>query len=278
MQRKLLTTLSVLALLHAGTAFAEASASWELGLGVFGLHLPDYRGSAESRNYVYPLPYITYRGRVLQVDREEGARARFFELGRVRLDLSLYATPPVHSQDNQARQNMPDLDPTVEIGPMLNISVANPSPQSRLELRLPARAVIATNLTRASIQGWVFYPHLNFETSSTPWKFTVQGGPLFGTKKYHQYFYSVDQQFASPTRPAYSAPGGYSGLTGLVSLSRRVGRLWFGSFVRYDTVNHAVFEASPLVTRDHTLMFGAGIAWVFAESDPAASDDRRLAR
>ena len=48
---------------------------WELGVGVAGLRLPDYRGSDQSRGYVLPLPYIVYRGTWLKADRD-GARAR----------------------------------------------------------------------------------------------------------------------------------------------------------------------------------------------------------
>src|SRR5690606_40394337 len=43
---------------------------WEAGLGVGALTLPDYRGSDERTNYVFPLPYFIYRGDFLRVDRE----------------------------------------------------------------------------------------------------------------------------------------------------------------------------------------------------------------
>ena len=70
----------------------------------------------------------------------------------------------------------------------------------------------------------------------------------------------------TPDRPAYQAPGGYSGWVGFATLSRRFEKIWVGAYVRYDTLNGATFESSPLVKRDYALSAGIGIAWVFAES------------
>ena len=47
---------------------------WELGLGVGGLYLPDYRGSDQSQGYLAPLPVLVYRGTWFKSDRE-GTRA-----------------------------------------------------------------------------------------------------------------------------------------------------------------------------------------------------------
>ena len=86
------------------------------------------------------------------------------------------------------------------------------------------------------------------------------------TKPFHEYFYSVAPQFATPERPAYQAPGGYSGATFLASLSRHIGEFWVGAYVRYDNLSGAVFDPSPLVKQNYALAGGIGFAWVFAES------------
>ena len=51
---------------------------WEIGLGVAGLRVPDYRGSDQSRTLWFPVPYLVYRGQWLRADRE-GARAVLLE-------------------------------------------------------------------------------------------------------------------------------------------------------------------------------------------------------
>jgi MipA family protein len=250
---------------------AEPRPQWEFGLGATALRLPDYRGSDESRGYVYPLPYLVYRGEKLHVDRQ-GARAVLLESQRVELDFSAYATPPVDSSKNRARQGMSDLDPTLEVGPQLNFALArDPAKDWRLDLRLPVRAVIATDFQHTRQAGYVIYPHLNLnmrpEWLAGKWNVGLQAGPLFATREYHRYFYGVDPQFATPQRPAYEAGGGYSGAAALATLSRRLGKLWMGGFVRYDNLQGAVFENSPLVRQTHSVMAGFAFAWVFAESE-----------
>lgn len=263
----------LLAILVSAAALPVRAAElplWEFGLGPIGLRLPDYRGSDESRSYTYPFPYFIYRGDFLRVDRE-GVRGILFESNRVELGLSLNGTPPTDSDKNRTRQGMPDLDPTLEIGPRLNLTLAQDRAKDwRLDLRLPLRAAIAVDLPEARGIGWVFAPHLNLETHpsflSGTWNLGMQAGPLFATAKYHRYFYAVEPEFATPERPAYSPGGGYSGTLALAYLSRRFGSFWLGAFARYDTLKRAVFEASPLVKSDHSVMAGISVAWVFSES------------
>lgn len=261
------TLILALALLVPCTALAGSRPRWELGLGAVGLRLPDYRGSAESRNYLYPLPYFVYRGDVLRVDRE-GARARFLEFGRARVDFSVHATPPVDSERNRARRGMPNLDPTLEIGPMLSVALARDARRDyRLDLRLPVRAVIATDLSHAHAAGFVFYPHLNLDRRVAGWNLGLQGGPLFATARNHRYFYGVERAFATPERPAFAARGGYSGFAALAALSRRIDQLLVAGFVRYDALNGAAFASSPLLKRDHSVMAGVAVGWIFVESE-----------
>jgi MipA family protein len=130
--------------------------------------------------------------------------------------------------------------------------------------------VIATDLSHWKSAGYTAYPHLAYETRPVlfggRWNIGVQAGPLYGTRGYHEYFYQVDPEHATPQRPAYEARGGYSGALAIASISRRFEKLWLGAFVRYDTLKGAAFESSPLVRRGHALMAGVAIAWVFAES------------
>jgi len=264
----------LLAAILCASAFparAELRPEWEFGLGATALTLPDYRGSDESRGYVFPFPYLVYRGDFLRVDRQ-GVRGIFFESDRVELNLSVNATPPVDSEDNRARQGMPQLDPTIEIGPRLDLTLARDRAKEwALELRTPLRAVIATDLSHAQHAGYVLYPHLSLVMrpgfAGGKWNLGLQAGPLYATRRYHRYFYGVDEAFATPERPAYAASGGYSGTLALASLTRRFRGFWIGGFARYDTLKGAAFESSPLVKRDYSVMAGVAFAVVFAESE-----------
>jgi outer membrane scaffolding protein for murein synthesis (MipA/OmpV family) len=245
---------------------------WEFGLGATGLYLPDYRGANQSRAYAFPLPFVVYRGDRFRVDRD-GIRGIFVDTDRIELDVSVFGTVPVDSSKNDARQGMPDLDATLELGPVLQITLARDRRidyNYRLQLRLPARAVFPTDIVHWDYAGWTFYPNLALdlrpEFLGGRWNVGFQGGLLYATRQYNEYFYSVAPQFATPERPAYAAPGGYSGWVSFATISRRFGKLWVGAYVRYDSLHGATFEASPLVKRDYAISGGIGIAWVFAES------------
>jgi outer membrane protein len=263
--------LFLVLLLSTLSTRAELRPEWEFGAGATAFTLPDYRGSDESRAYVLPFPYVIYRGDKLRVDRG-GVRGVFFETDRVELDLSMSATPPVNSDKNRARRGMPRLDPTLEIGPRLNVTLVRDRANDRaLTFRLPVRAVIATDLSHAEGAGYVAYPHLTFDTRpiffGRKWNVGLQAGPLFGTRRYHRYFYAVEPQFATSDRPAYAASAGYSGTLALASLTRRFRSIWIGAFARYDTLKGAAFEPSPLMRRDYSVMAGVALAWVFAQSE-----------
>ena len=276
MRRQVLACLAVFAWAAGAPAHAQSRPEWEFGLGATGLTLPDYRGSDESRGYLLPFPYVIYRGEHLRVDRQ-GLRGIFFETDRVEFNLSLNATPPV-DEDNQARQGMPELDPTIEVGPRLDYTLARDREREwSFEVRLPLRAAIATDFSHTRHIGYVTYPHLHLfmrpMIAGVKWNLGLQGGPMFATREYHEYFYGVGPDVATPERPAYEASGGYSGALALVSLSRRFPRFWVGAFARYDTLKGAVFEDSPLVRRDYAFMAGIAVAWVFAESEKKVEVD-----
>jgi len=246
---------------------------WELGLGAAVLRLPDYRGSDESRSYLLPLPYVVYRGDWLRADRD-GARALLVKTDRFKVDLSVAASVPTHSEDNAARSGMPDLPGAFEIGPNVNVELFESAGRGvRLDLRLPLRAAIGVQRS-PDVLGLTFSPNLNLDLRGVAgWNVGVLGGPLFGDRRYHRHFYGVDPAYATAQRPAYGARGGYAGWRALSAVSRRVGNLWIGGFVRYDSLRGAVFADSPLVRRDHDLTAGIGVSWVFATSDRRVTVD-----
>ena len=240
---------------------------WELGLGVAALRLPDYRGSDQSTAYLLPLPYVVYRGEWLRADRD-GARALLLKAERVKVDVSAAASAPARSHDNAARSGMPNLPPTVEFGPNVNVELLQSADRRvRLELRLPLRAPVTVQRTPHAI-GLTFSPNLSvdFKGVGGGWNVGVLGGPLYADRKYHEYFYGVDAAYVTPQRPAYTARGGYAGWQALAAVSQRFGNTWVGAFVRYDDLRGAVFEASPLVRQDHEVTVGIGVSWVFATS------------
>ncbi|GAP37301.1 MipA/OmpV family protein [Piscinibacter sakaiensis] len=238
---------------------------WELGIGVAGLRLPHYRGSAQSQAWLLPAPYAVYRGEVLRADRD-GLRARLIDHPDVDLDLSLGASAPTRSEDNEARRGMADLKPSLEFGPQLQWRLLR-RPGWTLDLRVPVRAAFTLQRDSRYI-GWVAAPVLNLDTAlPSGWRLGLQAGPLYGDRRQHAYFYDVGAADVRPGRPAYAARGGYAGAKALAAVSRRVGDTWFGAFVRADTLSGAVFADSPLVTQRSGWAAGLAVSWVLATSE-----------
>ena len=258
------------AMVSACPAHAKEEPLWEGGLGVGAIRFPQYRGSEQSTNYVLPVPYFVYRGDFLKADRE-GARGVFFRNESLDINLSLGASLPVDSKDNRAREGMPDLRPTIEVGPSFELTLWRSSRRdAKLDLRLPVRAAFSVE-SNPRFVGTQFFPHLNVDIRNEEyfpgWNLGVLAGAVLTDQRYNRYYYEVEPQFATATRPAYTPPGGgYAGTEAIVALSKRFPKYWVGGFLRYDTLNNARFADSPLVTSKHFIAGGFAIAWILGES------------
>lgn len=260
--------------LPAGRPTNVGEPLWELGIGAAAIRFPDYRGSDQSSTYALPLPFVAYRGRFLRADRD-GARAILFAGRRIVVDVSMAASVPNKSKDNDARSGMPDLPGTFEIGPNVNVELWQSGDRSlKLDLRLPLREAITLQRSPRAI-GVTFSPNVNLDVRgfAGAWNLGLLAGPLFADQRHHQHFYGVEPQFATATRPAYNAPGGYAGWRATTALSRRVGNFWLGGFIRYDDLHNASFAQSPLVRRESNLTAGFGISWIFATSSQRVLTD-----
>jgi MipA family protein len=262
--------IALFGLLLTHATRAEQLPLWEAGAGLAVVSFPDYRGSDERNLYALPIPYVVYRGERLKIDRQK-VRGLLFSSDTAELDVSVSGTVPVRSRDNAARQGMPNLDPTLEIGPSVNVRLfRSASDRTRVELRLPLRAVIATDIKDTRYAGVLFHPHVNVDFKDVfpgpGWNLGLLAGPVFATERYHDYFYGVAPQFATPSRPAFNARGGYSGLQFIGALSKRFQNYWVGGFVKADSLHGAAFEDSPLVKQKYALSAGVAVAWIFGKS------------
>jgi outer membrane scaffolding protein for murein synthesis (MipA/OmpV family) len=267
-RRTLLAACSVVVALWAPATYGEEKPLWEFGMGVGAIEFPDYRGSDEMQVYPVPVPYFVYRGRFLKADRD-GVRGQLFDRRYAELSVSVNGTIPVNSEDNAARRGMPDLKPTFELGPSLELHVWRSTDERvKLDVVMPVRIPITIESSPQSLQ-WTVAPRLNIDFDNvgrTGWNFGAGIGPVFAADRFHDYYYSVPARFATAARPEYHADGGYSGMHALVGLSKRYPNYWVGAFLRYDWLGGAEFEDSPLVRTKSSVAGGFGIAWMIRES------------
>lgn len=270
------TQFVLFSLACAACAHAEQQPLWEAGLGIGALSFPDYRGSDQSHVYPLPVPYFVYRGDFFKADRN-GVRGEFFNRKYAELNVSVNATIPVQSNNDRARQGMPNLRSTFEFGPSLDLHMWHaPDEKIKLDIVLPLRVPITVE-TSPQLIGWNFSPRLNLDMQNfagwAGWNFGIGAGPMFAARKYHQYFYSVAAQYATPERPAFDARGGYSGGEVISALSKRFANYWVGAYIRYDTLQGAAFADSPLVKQRYYLAGGIGMAWMIRQSTHMVETD-----
>ncbi len=258
------------AMLWTSTVSAAEKPLWEVGFGVGAIVFNDYRGADTSHVYPLPVPYIVYRGKFLKSDYD-GVRGQFLSNRFVEVKLSLNATTPVNSRDTDARAGMPDLQPTFEVGPEVDVHLWKSADRRvRFDLQVPVRRAI-TLTTRPGAIGWFAAPCLDLDFFSIEgyrgWNAGMQAGPVFADRAYNRHFYEVAPQYATTGRPAYAAPGGFAGTEFLLSTSRKFPHFWVFVFARYDSLSGASFSASPLVRSRSYWLGGVGIAWMIGHSN-----------
>ncbi|MFB3059207.1 MAG: MipA/OmpV family protein [Gammaproteobacteria bacterium] len=227
---------------------------FELGVSLVVLNLPHYRGSAGSTNYLLPLPFIKYRGERFKID--DGVEGILSINEDLILSISGNATAPV-ADDSPERAGMAELKGSFEIGPSLDYRLYR-GESADLWLELPLRLAVTFESSPQAI-GRVFNPRLAWDKpyrKKGDWELRLAAGPVYASEQYHDYYYSVDPDEALPTRPAFQAEAGYSGLRADFTYSRRFGDYSIGGFIRFDSLNGSVIESSPLVSDTSVWMAG----------------------
>jgi len=244
---------------------------WEIGVFGGAIRLPHYRGSGNYDFYAVPIPFLIYRGEILEVERE-GARGIFWKRPWGELNFSLNGNPPV--KDDDLREEMPDLDPLVEIGPAFRLYFLNEKPGTRLYLKLAVRGAFSVDTkdlgpSYAGLRGGLSLVLSDYKPGTgSPWEFGGSIGIDFANYKYNGYFYDVTDEQVIPGRNAYSSSGGYGGFSFSAFASRKITRtLNWGFFMRWDNVNGAVYEDSPMVSENNNFLVGTALIWTFAESE-----------
>ncbi len=237
----------------------------ELGIGVFTLSYPDYLGSKSTQLLTAPFPHVRYRGEFLTID-EDGINGKLFGVDGLRLDLSVSGSLPANSEDSKAREGMPDLDFTGEIGPNLVYNIYEYG-VALLEFEFPIRAVLSTDLSSIRYRGVVSTPQLKYSLNYSEFEWTIRSGVMFGDKKYHNYFYGVSEEYVTVTRAQYEASSGYSGFRNRIGMTYQKGNWWSGAFVSHFSLNNAVFQDSPLVETQSAIYMGVSVAYIFYTHD-----------
>jgi MipA family protein len=244
---------------------------WEVVLGGIGAYSPDYPAADQNSLHGIALPYPIYRGKILRMGEDGIAKGVFIDNDYTEFNVSLAASFSTKSSDNNARRGMPDLDYLGEIGPQLKIKLGEVM-GGKTELQLPVRAVFSSDFGKGiHHRGYLFNPKFYYKRQNIfDSGITLDSsiGSTFATKKLQEYFYGVEPRFATTTRPAFEADGGYLGskitLGLLYDITKRV-QGYVGGQIGY--YGGAANEKSPLFRKkvDSTVL--VGFIWSIFQSD-----------
>jgi outer membrane scaffolding protein for murein synthesis (MipA/OmpV family) len=240
---------------------------WEAGLagGVFSI--PHYVGSDQRYTLPLAVPYIVYRGEVIRAD-SDGLRGRLFDENGISLDLDFSFGLPVRSS-NRARQGMPDLKLTGQLGPQLNMIIEE-NEKDTLSLHLPWRVALDTT---GSYVGWVSEPSLRYKRYDLlpelhKMTLRIEAGFLYASQRYNKTYYGVDPIYATASRPVYQARQGMHSYFLDTSLRYNIDdNVSIAAVVRMRTLTGSVNRNSPLVRQNYYLSAGIGMVWSFMFSD-----------
>ncbi len=250
---------------------------WEGGIALVSARVPAYPGANQYNFFTLPFPSFFYRGDLVRADEEGGMRGRFFKNDTFEINLSIGGSLPANSEDNGARQGMPDLNTMAELGPGLLATLwQQRGKQSfKLGLNIPLRTALALDFWSVKERGLVFNPLIYFITENFLANkiFTFTGlSSVVASQKFHRYFYQVEPQYVTPDRPQYSASSGYLSTTLSQGFSTQIAKnvmTFFG--ISYAHYKGAANYNSPLMKQDYNLNMALGIVWWFYESDDKES-------
>ena len=251
--------------LAVAPATAQTLPLWEAGVVAGAVTAPAYPGSTERSTRALARPFFVYRGEVIRTD-QGGVGARVVHTDRIDFDIGFAGSLP--ARDVEAREGMPDLGLLLEFGPRLKYLIASPSPTSRLRIEVPLRAVFEV---RAGVRrkGATFEPRLVFDSRETgsPWGYDLSLGAVFGDRGVNRYLYDVAPQYATATRPAYTASGGLMLLRAGTSFNYRFqSGVRVYAFAREESYARSANLDSPLIKGSSGASFGGGVRWTLGRS------------
>jgi len=244
---------------------------WETGAVGGVVSLPHYTGSDQRYTLPLVLPYVLYRGDFFRADRS-GFKGMFYTSERVALDVSLSFGPPVQSSENDAREGMPDIPWTGQVGPRLVVRLYSNGAGLEVFGRLPVRSVGDIN---GAPVGWTIAPDMVVRANNIlPWRIDciASAGLLYGSAGYHDLFYSVDESHATDERAVYRSGEGLNSYFATLNLGRVITRaVTLRLIMKWEGMGDSVVADSPLVRETNNLSAAVWFVWRLWESEKRQS-------
>ena len=243
--------------------------TWELGLFGGALQVPNYPGAESDQQRALFFPYLVYRGKRIQVGEGGLVNAKALENPRFQVDLSLSAALNVNTEDEAAREGMPELDYMLGIGPRLSYQWVSPKlDKSRhsLATNLNTRLIFSSDFKSFDDRGVIVEPTVVYRyklREKDNLVLLANWSSSFASRDYLSYLYDVAPQYETPERAAYQADAGYFRSTFFLGLAMRPQRSFsFIGGVRVSSLAGSTIRDSSLVKQNENLTVFLGFRWL----------------
>lgn len=253
---------------HAAENPSNGTSSLIIGGGLGAASLPHYPGSDENDDYFLPLPYIDFRSERVSVN-DKGLHAKLINTNILQLDFDITGSLPVSSDDNVARNGMPDLGLFVEIGPEVSLRLIQKQ-NYYFSLDIPVRAsfeLLGEDETFddkfAQDAGYLIEPRLHYEAQGESLSFDFDIGIIWGSKAYQSKFFSINQNFVTLERSFYEARSGLMGHRVSSTAKYETDDWLILSYLKYLDLSKGENKLSPLIKKEDYLLGGIGFVRKF---------------
>ncbi len=237
-----------------------AKDSLSLGLGGSFLSYPSYLGSKKQNTLFVPIPYIKYRSKYLNIDKDK-VYNEIYKKNKFSLEFSLVGTLP-SKNDGSLREGMPNLDAVFEIGPKLMYNIVKKG-NMESNIEIPIRAAFSIG-SKIDYEG--YFSSLDFSSKIRLYKdfdFIFTSGISYSSKKLNNYYYEVKKEYVTANREEYHSKSGYSTFHNSIALTRKSDKFGFGVFLKHYNLNNSVFLDSPLIETKNSFFYGTALIYFF---------------
>ncbi len=255
----------------------ESLPQLEFGIAAAALQVPAYPSSAVTNERQFVLPWFIYRSDTVQV-KDGGVEMVAYESDRLKIDMGIGGSLNADTSDTPLREGMPDIDFLLELGPRFDVPLSNQTRngiRTKLNWVTSLRLAVSTDFRRLDYRGPVLNTQLKYRVAgfgndkvslSASVSSTWLGNELM------DYFYSVDDEFVTDSRPAFNAGGGFLNL----GASFGVGfeptpdiNAYIG--IGYRNFNGSENEDSPLFEQDSNTNIIVAASWRLYKSKKLVS-------
>ncbi len=268
------TALTSLKAYGQSTQFSlEKKPVWEAGLGVGYLSGIDYPGSKDPNTAQFALPFFIYRSSIFRVG-DGGVGAVAVEEPRLKLDISLGGALNAEPEPDSVRAGMPDLDLLFGFGPRLQYKFLRKSwpngSRSEITWDTKLRAIFSTDFESLQTRGFVLSSGFGLRQKDIikdKVDFIVNADISFNDQRFNDYIYSVPAEFATDTRAAYTAIGGYTETRVFVGLALKPQpKLRIFTGLGLFNYKNSANEQSPLFETNSSVQYAVGVVWSALQS------------